>query len=42
MDHTGISNPLENGKSLHDMLSTYLSQTLEGIKLFQQGESNKL
>ena len=35
---TGFCNVLENSKSLHDTLFTYLSQTPEMIKLRQQGE----
>ena len=38
---TGICNVLENGKPLHDMLFTYLSQTLELIKFRQQGEEQQ-
>jgi len=38
---TGICNVLENGKSLHDMLCTYLSQTPEVTKLRQQGEEQQ-
>jgi predicted NACHT family NTPase len=38
---TGICNVLEHGKSLHDMLFTYLSQTPEVIKLRQQGEEHQ-
>ncbi len=38
---TGICNILENGKSLHDMLFTYLSQTPEVIKLHQQGKEQQ-
>ncbi len=38
---TGICNVLENGKSLHDTLFTYLSQTPEVMKLRQQGEEQQ-
>jgi hypothetical protein len=38
---TGIRNVLENGKSLHDMLFTYLSQTPEVVMLRQQGEGQQ-
>ena len=38
---TGICNVLENGKSLHDMLFTYLSQTPEVINLRQQEEEQQ-
>jgi hypothetical protein len=38
---TGICNVLENGKSLHDILFTYLSQTPEVIKFRQQGEEQQ-
>ena len=38
---TGFCNVLENGKSLHDTLFTYLSQTPEVIKLRQQGEEQQ-
>ena len=39
---TGICNVLKNGKSLHDMLFTYLSQTPEVIKLRQKGKNKIL
>jgi hypothetical protein len=38
---TGICNPGEDGQSLHDILFAYLSQTLEGRKLRQQGEKQQ-
>ena len=38
---TGICYVLENGKSLHDMLFTYLSQTPEVINLRQQEEEQQ-